>query len=411
MKLAQLEADFKAKQTEAKDLVQATLRAAEAEDRAMTAEENAKCQAKLDELKGIKARIDGMQSDANLMAAVSDLTAGVRSTPATAGDGPAARRLGSLGHQFVSDPAYRAFIASHGHRRTGNWTSPSVELYGATLTGDPASGGALVPPDRQPGIVALPTRRTVVADLIAPGTTTSNLVEYVREKSFVNAANAVAEGAAKPESTLTFEPASAPVRKIAHWIPVTEEMLSDYSQTQSIIDARLRLGLALEEEDQLLNGSGIAPHLLGFLALPGLTPALPKGADTTADAMFKQMTIIATNTFIMPDGFVMNPADWAEVQLAKNSQGNYLGSGPWATPQTPTLWGINGAITPVMVNGTTLVGGFMQASQIFRNGGVKVESSNSHQDFFVKNLVAIRAEERLALAVYREAAFGTVTGI
>jgi HK97 family phage major capsid protein len=64
-----------------------------------------------------------------------------------------------------------------------------------------------------------------------------------------------------------------------------------------------------------------------------------------------------------------------------------------------------------MTAGTALVGAFKTAAQIFRKGGVRVEASNSHADFFVKNLVAIRAEERLALAVYRPAAFGEVTGL
>ena len=64
-----------------------------------------------------------------------------------------------------------------------------------------------------------------------------------------------------------------------------------------------------------------------------------------------------------------------------------------------------------MAAGTALVGAFKTAAQLFRKGGLRVEASNSHSDFFTKNLVAIRAEERLALAVYRSAAFGTVTGL
>jgi HK97 family phage major capsid protein len=251
----------------------------------------------------------------------------------------------------------------------------------------------------------------VVADLIAPGTTDSTSIVYMKESSFTNAAATVAEGATKPESTLVFDQATDPVRKIAHWLPVTEEMLEDVSQIRSYIDARLRLGVELEEEDQLLNGDGTAPNISGILDRSGLTAAQARGADTNADAIFKQITTIATTVFVQPTGIVMNPANWQTVQLTKNAAGNYLGNGPWAPAQPAQLWGLPVAVTPSIAANLGLVGDFRGSAQVFRKGGLRVEASNSHSDFFVKNLVAIRAEERLALAVYREAAFGTVTGL
>lgn len=426
MNIAQLESDLRTAKERARSLIDATalkcrdhvVKPASGSEpavtgRLMTAEERSAIEAALADAEGIQHRITGAQSDANLMARLDKITGGAAAA-AAAGGGRSAPRI-SLGQQFVQSSEFRNFIKAQGHRRAGAWSSPTFEsaegllvVLGATLTEDPASGGALVAPDRQDGMVELRTRRTVVADLIAPGTTDSNLVQYTKEKSFTNAADAVKEGAVKPESALTFEAASAPVRKIAHWIPVSEEMLEDQAQTSSIINARLTLGIQLKEEDELLNGSGVDPHLLGLNTLPGLTAVQPLGSDTIADAMLKQITKIATTTFIYPDGWVMNPADWLTVQIAKNQQGNYMGSGPYAPPQTPQLWGLPGAVTPAEPAGESLVGGFRSAAQIFRRGGIRIEATNSHQDFFIKNLVAIRGEERLALAVYREAAFGKV---
>jgi HK97 family phage major capsid protein len=188
-------------------------------------------------------------------------------------------------------------------------------------------------------------------------------------------------------------------------------MLEDAPATASVIDARLRWGVEIKEEDELLNGGGADPHILGYNMLPGLAPAVPMGTDTIADAILRQMTAIATTQLIMPDGFVINPSDWLNVQIAKNQQGNYLGSGPWAAAQQPMLWGISGVVTPAQAAAIALVGAFRSSSQVFRRSGISVEASNSHADFFIKNLVAIRAEERLALAVYREGAFGQVTGL
>jgi HK97 family phage major capsid protein len=422
--LTQLETDLKAKADAAKTLLETTMRACadhvakaatatepEVKGRLMTKEEKAAIQAILDEAKTIKAKIDGAAGDANLMAEIERLTGVMHQAAADGNRAREARELRSLGQQFISDPAYRAFIKAGGHRGTSAWASPAVELHATTLSEAAGSAGPLILPDYQPGIVPLLFKRLVVADLIAPGTTQSNLISYMKETTFTNAAAAVAEGGLKPESALVFAAATSAVQKIAHWIPVTEEMLEDFEQTASIIDARLRLGLALVEEDQLLNGNGTPPNILGLMNLAGLTAAQARGTDTNADAIFKQMTTIATTVFVMPDGFVINPANWMTIQLAKNANGNYLGTGPWAPAQNAMLWGITGAVTPSIVANTALVGGFRSSAQIFRRGGVRVESSNSHASFFINNLVAVRGEERLALCSYRDAAFGKVTGL
>jgi HK97 family phage major capsid protein len=113
----------------------------------------------------------------------------------------------------------------------------------------------------------------------------------------------------------------------------------------------------------------------------------------------------------MPDGVVINPANWQTIQLMKDANGQYYGSGPFAPAVQATIWGLPAVKTPTIAAGTALVGAFQSSAQVFRKGGIRVEASNSHNDFFQKNLVALRAEERLALAVYRPAAFGTVTGL
>lgn len=424
MNITQLESNLKAKQAEAKTLLESTMRTcaehvvtpatvttAEVKGRLMTDGEKAAVQAILDEGKAIKARIDQAKGDANFSEEIARLSAGMTDGGSHGTGTTPTRETRSLGQQFVADKDYRTFITHGGHRRNGAWTSPAVELQATTLSEGAGSGGPLILPDYQAGVLPLLFKRLVVADLIAPGTTNGNLISYMKETTFTNAAAAVAEAGTKPESTLIFAAATSAVQKIAHWIPVTEEMLEDYAQTQSIIDARLRLGLDLAEEDQLLNGTGVAPQLLGLMNLAGLTAAQARGVDSNMDAIFKQMTTIATTVFVVPDGFIINPTNWQAIQLLKNANGNYMGSGPWAAAQTNILWGVPAAVTPSIVAGTALVGAFRSAAQVFRRGGVRVESSNSHASFFITNLVAIRAEERLALAAYRDAAFGKVTGL
>ena len=406
LNLATLERELDAKRTEGLNLIRELSAVAEAENRVLTDEESARIQAIADAGKDIKAKIERLKGTRAVNEELERLMGPQVTRPA------ATRVMKSIGEQFIQSASYD-FIRNRGHRTASAWRTPSSELFLATtLTEDPASGGALVLPEYRPGILPTPTRRLVVGDLFAPGTTDSNAVAYMQETAWTNAAAPVLEGGLKPESALTFAAATDPVRKIAHWLPVTEEMLEDVPQIRSYVDARLILGVQLVEEDQLLNGTGIAPNLLGVSKRAGLAPDVARAAtEPNADAIFRQIMAIFSASFLMPDGIAMNPGDWATTALMKTSDGGYLTAGPFASIQTPTLWGLPIAVTPVQPLGVALVGAYKQAAQVFRNGGIRVEASNSHADFFIKNLVAIRAEERLALAVYRPAAFGEVTGL
>jgi HK97 family phage major capsid protein len=212
---------------------------------------------------------------------------------------------------------------------------------------------------------------------------------------------------------MVFENATSKVEKIAHWIPVTEEILQDVDQMRSYVDNRMTLGVNIAEDGALLNGSGVSPQLRGFMNLVAPAAPIARGADTNADAILRQIAAIELATQLEVTGLVLNPAQWLTISLTKDSTGNYIGgAGPFATPRRPTLWGRPVAVTSAIVAGTALVGSFSGGgAQLFKHGGMRVDVSNSHSDFFIKNLIAIRAEIREALAVYREAAFGLVTGL
>jgi HK97 family phage major capsid protein len=417
LNVAQLERDLVAKRKEGEALFEATCRKCDADqNREMTAEEKQAINTIITDGEAIQAKIarakepDAMREALALMTGPAPV---VEKTPAL----PASRL--SPGTQWTENAAVQQFFKSGQHRTSSAWRSPATELavnwgnrfHATTLTTDPASGGDLIRPTYLPGIQSLQFARMVVADLLASGTTDSNSIVYMVETTFTNAAAAVAEGAAKPESTLVFDQLSEPVRKLAHWLPVTEEMLEDVSAIRSYIDARLRLGIQLEEEDQLLNGDGTAPNISGILDRTIGAAVARDASQSNADAILEQIMALFASSFLMADGVVMNPADWATTIMTKSQAGDYLTAGPFSPIQSPTLWGLPVVVTPTIVAATALVGPFKQAAQVFRKGGLRVEASNSHQDYFIKNLVAIRAEERLALAVYRPTAFGKVTGL
>ncbi len=423
MNIAQLEREVTTAKTAASTLFEKTTRAAQAHEnkdaagnviapgRLFTPEERTALQSSIDAVKSAELRLAEAQNDASMVAAFGAIAKdmnGPRDPKASAKAAPERR---SMGQQFVDSEVF-AWVQKSRGMRGSSWTSPSTELLATVLDTGGASGGDLIVTQYIPGILPLLFKRLVVADLLAPGTTDSSSITYMKETAYSNNAGAVAEGAPKPESALVFDQVVDLVVKIAHWLPVTDEMLEDVKQISSYIDARLRLGLAIAEEDQLLNGSGTAPNTTGLLNRAGLTTATVRsGSTTNADAIFTAMMAVFNASFVMPTGTILNPANWQTTQLSKDGNGRYYGSGPFNGPQVPTLWGLPVVVTPSIVANTGFTGAFDSAAQVFRRGGVRVEVSNSHADFFTRNLTAIRCEERLALAVYRPAAFSKITSL
>lgn len=313
----------------------------------------------------------------------------------------------SLATQFVESEQFR------NARKMGSIHSGPVETRTLLDSGSSSAGDLLVP-DYQAGIRPLRIRRLTLADVVLSGTTDATAVNYFEESTFTNAAAATAEGAVKQESALAFNMATAPVQKIAHWIPVTDEMLDDVSGLRSFIDGRLVDGLRLEEEDQILNGDGTPPNIKGILDYTNLNTEIDVGTANPVDSVYGQITAIRED-FYEPNAMVINPSDWGstDFRLAKDQNDQYYAGGPFTGQYGnggivgDSLWGLRVVVTPVMAAGNVLVGDFNQA-QMFRKQGITVESTNSHSDYFIYNKTVIRAEERFAFAVYAPLAFGLV---
>lgn len=317
--------------------------------------------------------------------------------------------LKSLGEQFVESANFKSFVES---RKAGGsvLSSGPIELK-ATLTESGLGSTNVVAPQRLPGILPTLFQKLTIADLIPSGTTSSNLVRYLVESTATNAASTVAEEGLKPASALNFNSVDEPVRKIATIFKVTDEMLEDIDQAASYINGRLVLFVQIEEEAQLVRGAGTGNDLNGILNRSGLTAAQAKSSDSIADAVHKEITKIRVASFLDPTGLVFHPNDWEAAVLEKDSQLRYYGNGPFNNETNPTYWSLPVVSTTAMTENTVLVGAFQTAAQVFRRTGITVDMTNANEDDFKYNRVAIRAEERLALAVYRPAGFGTVTGV
>lgn len=310
--------------------------------------------------------------------------------------GSEVKRTFTAGERFTESEEFKNFASQN--RPKGRVIIDVKDI--SSLTTDAAgSVGALIE-NQQAAAVMLPQRRMTIRSLIAPGQTSSNTIEYDREKVFTNSAAPVADGTAKPQSELQFEEATATVRTIAHWMRVNVQTLADAPALRSIIDQRLRYGLMLAEEAQLLNGSGTGQNLLGLVTAAtaysaAFTPPNTQMIDTI------RLGMLQTNLAEYPaNGIVLNPTDWAYMEMLKDQNHMYLIGNPQGT-LAPTLWGLPVVTTQAMTVDKFLVGAFDMAAQIFDRQDATVEVSTEDQDNFIKNKVTIRAEERLALAVYR----------
>ena len=263
---------------------------------------------------------------------------------------------------------------------------------------------------RQPGIIPLALEERTVGDLMLQGSLDNNSMEYYEETLFTNAAGMVAEGGTKPESAWAVALRTENMRKIAHNIPMTEEALDVVAGLEAQVRGRLIFGVQRKEEQQILSGTGVAPQLLGILNRPGIQTQA-RGADPFFDAFYKAMTKIRNTAFAEPTAGVMNPTNWQDVVLTRTADGLYILGNPGANEAPTRLWGLEVRVTSEMTAGTALVGAFRPYAQLFRRGGIVVTMSTEHSTFLTENKVMIQAEERALLAVYRPAAFCTITGV
>lgn len=309
----------------------------------------------------------------------------------------------SLAQQLMDTDGFKAFVQDP---RSGKSARLSVKstLTSAT-TNSAGSAGSLVQEQRVPGIIAPPMTVLTLRDLLLPGSTDSNAISYVRETGFTNnAAPQVNEGDKKAQSTLQFSDETTPVKTLAHFVKASRQILDDAPMLESYINGRLTYGLKLKEDRMLLSGDGTAGSLTGLMT-QAQTFADPAGLASYT--LIDQLRLALLQVILAEypsNGFVLNPIDWAKIELEKDAQGRHIIGNPQSLAQ-PTLWGVPVVQTQAMASGEFLTGAFNLGAQLFDRQQSGIAVSTENEDDFVKNLVTILCEERLALAIYRPESF------
>lgn len=409
-------------------------------NRDFTEEEFSAVQTHLKDYETAKKAFEKSEGDAAVKARLQELgmELGLEQTPEGEKQAPESfkqPKAKSVGQAFVESAEYKAFMAQFPNGQIGEKARVQSMPVGfkALLTGaSDTSGGAFVQTDYTGIYEGLGRRPLMLRDLISVRQTTSDTVEFVRQTARGNAAAPTAEatsaaaptvtvdgnaqsgvalvnnagGGYKPEGSMAFEKVTATVKTIAEWVPATKRGLADASQLRGLIDQELRDDLREEEEDQIVNGSGSGENLEGILTVSG-TQAQAWDTDifvTTRKAKRKVRTVGRS----IPTAYLMNPEDWERFDLARAGgsaagDGAFLGAGPFGSQQ-PTLWGLPVVESEAVAAGTAICADFRKAV-VWDREQASVSVTDSHADFFIRNLVAVLAEQREAFGVTRPSAF------
>jgi HK97 family phage major capsid protein len=353
------------------------------------------------------------------------------------------QRYESLGRRVTSEEALRAYrerglatidVGSFYHLsaddpqpiRAGSRLMRREQLALVYTGGLPDT---IVVPDRVPGILTQQFVRPTVRDAFGNTPTTSNLITFVRELilSHTNAAAFVEEPSAtgdttgtKPESTLVFDDGEAPVREVATWVPMSENIVDDVPGLQSLVENRLLDFLAQAEDDALLNGDGNAPNLRGLRETSGIqvadaayfstNPVQDAGASNEDFNRILAAAALVRNPGLASASFVMLSTTAFQYMLTvTDANRNYLGGGPFVTGTLPRIWGIPVIETTALDDDPeiAIVGDGRMAEVRDRLQGVIDVGWIDKQ--FIRDMITIRAKERLAFPVYRPGAFVETT--
>lgn len=304
----------------------------------------------------------------------------------------------TLGQIVIQSEEFKQFAAGASRKMT---------VQANTITGQegspPENSNTIVAPDRLNGIIPGAFRTLRIRDFLPQGNTSSNMVEYVRELVFQNNAAETAEAAQKPESSLTFELANAPVRTIATFIKASKQVLEDAPALASYIDTRLRYAVEYRLDSQLVNGDGVGQNISGILDTGNFTPFTPATGENALDTVNRMMYAVWGADYA-PTAILMNPATWGGIERTKvgPTDNTYIIGQP-GNAIGPRLWGLPVVLSNAVPLGKIIVGAFDIAFMFFNRQNAIVEMFEQDTDNVQKNLITIRSELRGALASFRPA--------
>jgi HK97 family phage major capsid protein len=319
----------------------------------------------------------------------------------------------SMGEQVVSADGYDEWAARSGSR-TGNPFNVEVRnLIGTYDTGAYAFGADAALPVASPIMVegSMFNRRAILRDVMSVQSTGLQVVPYFRELNAItneSGAGSTQEGSAKTEVNAEFQRYSAIVEKITAWIPVTDEIISDAPTLRGYIDSRLAYMLMVREEQQILAGNGTSPQIQGLKTLSGVQTHAAVAGDlpgTLSGAIGKVENVDADANAVL-----LNPiTHWTAVGKRYSTQFDNSGTGTAPGTVGNITWGLPSIRSRSIAAAQGWVGAFGQCSTLFDRQATTIKVGDQHADNFIRNILVILGEKRIAVAWHKPSAFVDVT--
>lgn len=384
--------------------MQAIVAGAKASGRDLTDDEMTDLEAKADEAQDLKGKIESAEKSAALM----DRIGGMKSDSEAAQDeSPAGARAKSLGAHFIKHMGDRSL------KERGTIAAPefkAAEDAQAHGGNGGAYGPLLTDVDRS---FVLPVReRLVVEDLLGSGSVSGTAITYPVFGALEGGTDFKGETGAMSQLHVG-DPSwrTDALGEVAGFFKLTEDMAEDLDYVVSEINSTALYDLASKSEAAILSGDGTGVNLLGIRNRSGVQTH-DQGADSVADALFKAIRRVQTGSGFSADGVLINPLDYEALRLNKDGNGQYFGGGYFSGQygqggivEVPPLWGLRTVVSLAAPQGEPLVGAYRAAAKVFNKGGVRVESTNSHNDDFTNDRITVRVKRRLGLQVKYPAAF------
>jgi HK97 family phage major capsid protein len=291
----------------------------------------------------------------------------------------------------------------------GNSRSASFEVK-ADMTVGADFTGEVIPADRVPGYKFDPTRPVHIRQLIPQGSTSSDVIRFVKESGYSNGAATAAEGSTLAQSDFDMTASDSNVRKIGTYFRISEEMLADTPQLTSYISARAPEKLLNVEDTQILTGNGSAPNLSGIITDAADFDVSSGGAFYQSvesanefDVLVASLNQLALSNY-QASYILLHPTDFHKILLLKDSQNNYLKDQVYSGLQ-PNFMGVPVIINNAISAGSFLCGNFNVGSQLWIRDNVNVEFFREDGTNVRDGFVTVRVSERIALTNYLPNAF------
>lgn len=288
--------------------------------------------------------------------------------------------------------------------RSGMSRATSFQIK-ADMTMNADFSGEVVPADRVPGYKYDPTRAVHIRSLIPQGSTSSDVVRFVKESGYSDGSAPKAEGATLGQTDFDMAADNNTVEKIGAYLRISEEMLADTPQLTSYISNRVPAKLLAKEDDQILNGNGTSPNLSGITVDAA-------DFDESASAAFYQsinnanefdVIVAALNQLSLSeyqaDKIILHPTDFHKILLLKDSNNRYLKDQVYSGLQ-PTFMGVPVVLNTALAAGSFLLGNFSQGTQLWIRDNVSVEFFREDGTNVRDGFVTVRCVERVALTNY-----------